>query len=63
MVFNQVNIKFFVAETCCLVAASLTDYRKSKGTRRCDTYHITKKGLQYLLMVDEMNRSVPGVHI
>ena len=53
--------------TCSLtgreVAASTTNYRKKKGGRRSDTFHVTQKGLQYLLMVDEMQRSVPGVHI
>jgi predicted transcriptional regulator len=45
------------------VAASVTDYRKAKGSRRGDTYHITSKGLKYLLMIDEMQKGLPGLHI
>jgi predicted transcriptional regulator len=38
-------------------------YKKSKGTikRKGDTYRITQCGLQYLLLLDEMQRSMPGI--
>ncbi|MGH9977328.1 MAG: hypothetical protein ACRD8Z_16080, partial [Nitrososphaeraceae archaeon] len=39
------------------VAASITtDPRKSRPGRRGDTWHITTKGINYLNMVDEINR-------
>jgi predicted transcriptional regulator len=45
------------------VATSSKGLAKAKMTRRGDRYKITEKGLKYLQMIEEMKRSMSGIHI